>query len=58
MSGVAHSWREHESKISELRSETLDSIATLILDLEEQVSNLSSDLDRAREIIADLESAA
>lgn len=58
MSVAVHSWREHEAKVRDLRSESLDSIATIILDLEVQIEGLQSDLDAAREMIAELEQSA
>lgn len=49
------SWAEHRRKLDELCSERLEDIATSMLELEAKVDELESDLEAAREIIAELE---
>lgn len=49
------SWREIEGKVSELRSESLDSIAETVLDLEDQIEKLTDQVERLNEHVADLE---
>lgn len=56
--GNVHSWRDHEEKVSELCSESLNSIATTVLDLEADIEQLTQELEAAQEIIAELEHSA
>lgn len=52
---AVHTWNSVNTKVGELRSESLDSIAEIILDLEDALEALRDELDIANREIAELE---
>lgn len=47
------SWREVSSKVDDLRSETIDGIAEIILNLEDEVERLKGEVENAHDQLAE-----